>query len=358
VRFEIKKISAVVLLAATLFVAPGLSRAYEPQFADNAGRVPLRWKNGVVTLALSNSLKQAANIKAGSDIPGAIDRSLKTWESAANIKFNTIWTDRQSISAAEGKGDGVSLLTIASTPENVAPFSGSGAELAGRTRIFYTKRGLVTEADIVLNPFQQFSTDGTIGTYDLQATITHEIGHLLGLEHSSVLGATMHPQQGRNGTFSLPGFSPRTLAEDDRVGIRSLYGTKTENCCGTISGTLSSPGGKPLANLNVWIEDPSGRIIANAITSASGALNIAGLRAGRYSVLAQSEKSSVAEIGEVVVENGATASLNRTLNLPGKTFDLRLVGFNSQLSTIAVPLNAGRSYLIFLGDTQTRFFNE
>ncbi|HEX8264696.1 MAG TPA: matrixin family metalloprotease [Pyrinomonadaceae bacterium] len=351
-RKTIHLISAALLIFAS-FAVP---RAYEPQFADAGGKIPLRWKSGAtITLAVSNSLKQAPNIKSGSDISGAIERSLAAWEQAANIKFNLIWTDKTGINAANSEGDGTSLLTIASAPENLASFAGEASELAGRTRVFFTKRGLLSEADIALNPQQQFSTDGSPETFDLQATVTHEIGHLLGLSHTDVLGATMHPQQGKNGIYGLPAFAPRTLSDDDRAGIRMLYGGKTDavDCCGTIAGTLSTGSGKPLTNLIVWAEtEADGRLIATSKTNESGMFNLGGLPYGKYKVFAQSikeGKTSAVKIGEVETDSEATAMLNRNLSFPRKTFNFRLVGFNGQLSTVAVPVNAGRSYMIFVG---------
>ena len=343
----------VFILAAISFVAatPIGLLAYETQFADNARRVPLKWKNGAITISLSNSLKQAANIKAGSDVAGAIERSLATWERAANIKFNSVWADKQVINATDSGGDGASLLTVAAAPENLASFAGQAADLAGRTRVFYTKRGLITEADIALNPYQQFSTDGSAGTYDLQATVTHEIGHLLGLDHSEVWAATMHPQQGKNGTYGLRGFAPRTLAEDDRAAIRSLYGAGNADCCGSIAGTLTGADGKSAGDLTVWAESEfDGKLIASTHINSNGSFQIGGLKAGKYKILAQSAASRATEIASaVIVEDDMTATINRSLNLQAKTFNFRLVGFNAQLSTVAVPVNAGHSYLIFAG---------
>ncbi|MDQ4123582.1 MAG: carboxypeptidase regulatory-like domain-containing protein [Acidobacteriota bacterium] len=352
VRKTVKLILAAVLTYASLVV----SLAYESQFADAGGKIPLRWKSGAtITLAVSNSLKQTPNINPGSDVAGAIERSLATWEQAANIKLNFIWTDKTAINAANSEGDGISLLTIAAAPENLASFAGEASELAGRTRVFFTKRGAISEADIALNPYQKFSTDGSADTFDLQATITHEIGHLLGLSHTDVLGATMHPQQGKNGIYGLPAFAPRTLSDDDRAGIRSLYGAKTDviDCCGSIAGTLTRTSGKPLANLTIWAENEAdGRLIATSKTNETGAYNFAGLPAGNYRLFAQSSeagKASAVKIGSVEVESDAGATLSRAVSFPPKTFNFRLVGFNGQLSTVAVPVNAGRSYMIFVG---------
>lgn len=346
---------SVWLLLANAFLPVA---AYTTQFADDGETLRLHWKTRLIPIEFSTSLvEKNSYFRPGSDVRGAIQRSLETWEQAADIKFQVNWTDRQSVSPAGKSGDGVNLITIGQTPENLLLF-GDSQEVSARTRIFFSGKGFITEADIVLNPYEQFSTDGAIGTFDLEATLTHEIGHLLGLEHSPVTGATMHEHQGKNGVYNLPGFSSRTLAEDDAAGIRALYGAKSgeEFCCGTIAGKLVQPNGKAAKDFQVWAEDiESGRVMAGVLSSADGNFRIEGLQSGRYKIYTQdfskkSEKSiSVENLGEVEVVKGKTQILQRKLKNAPRLFDARYIGFNGQVSELAVPINGGKSYVIYVG---------
>src|SRR5688572_29955570 len=56
---------------------------------------------------------------------------------------------------------------------------------------------------------------------DLQAIVTHEFGHLLGLGHSNVAGATMSP------TISGNGIAARSIEADDAAGLQAIYGPKS-----------------------------------------------------------------------------------------------------------------------------------
>jgi len=333
--------------------------AYSTQFADGGETLRLQWKTNHIPIAFSTSLtKPNLYIKPDSDIEGAIERSLENWEKAANIKFQVSWTDKQTVSPTGKFGDGVSLVTIAQTPENLLLFGGDPDTVSARTRIFFNRKGFITEADIVLNPYEQFSTDGSFGTFDFEATLTHEIGHLLGLDHSSVTGATMHEHQGKNGVYNLAAYSSRTLAEDDLAGIRALYGanSREENCCGTISGKLASLNGKSAKDVQVWAEDAeSGRVAAGVLSNADGVFRIEGLIGGQYKIYAQDygkntgKSFSVEELGEVNVVKGKTQTLSRKLKFGTKDFDVRYIGFNGQVSELAVPVNGGKSYLIYVG---------
>src|SRR5262249_43961502 len=152
------------------------------------------------------------NFKIGSDVLGAVRRAMTRWSAVAGVTFVETSVAGQSISS--GTGDGLSLITIADTRENNSIFT--NAEMTGRTRVFYdSNSGVISEADICINPHPalsdgtpvQFSTDGTPGTYDLETTFTHELGHLLGLDHSAILASTMQSRQGLNGVYGLPAFT-------------------------------------------------------------------------------------------------------------------------------------------------------
>ena len=220
----------------------------------------IKWPKRTIEIAFSNSLlSPGANIKTGSDVVGAARRALARWTSMTNVNFVVSWSAATSVSPASG-GDGISLITIADSFENE---SFNADSTTGRTRVFFdSETGAIAEADVCINPRPrseegadlQFSTDGSPGTYDLEATFTHEIGHLLGLDHSAVLASTMQSRQAFNGTFGLPALTERTLSEDDRQRVRSLYGPKVRS--GRIEGRLIDDRlpniAAPLDAVNVW----------------------------------------------------------------------------------------------------------
>jgi hypothetical protein len=357
-----KKIVPKIISAFLLLTIFSMSSVIEAApSADEAKNTRLRWRNGTINIALSSSLsKFMPNILLGSDVPGAVQRSLETWEKAADIKFNEISSDKQSVSPAGIAGDGVNLITVAPTAENQIFFGEEAADISAKTRVFYNRRGFITEADIVLNPHVQFSTDGTFGTFDLEATLTHEIGHLLGLEHSGFCGSTMHTHQAKNGIYGLPQIASRTLSDSDIANVRALYGApEAENCCGSVKGKLSLPSTVAASGFQVWLENAqNGKLQAGTITQPDGSFTLDGIAPGKYRIFAQdtgekqkNRKKVYAgdQIGEVTVENGKVEIFDKELTLRERTFSLKYVGFNHQISNVSVPINGGKTFTIYVG---------
>src|ERR1051325_11972663 len=180
---------AASILSGVVLLGHNLANAYTLQYRDS-GLLPRRWLTQPIIVAFSASLASPpSDIKAGSDVAGAAHRALQPWAGVANIQFFETSSSAQTISPPNA-GDRINLITVSS--DNAALFGTS--DNPGRTRVFYDASGAITEADIALNPNVQFSSDGTPGTYDLESTFAHEVGHLLGLEHSAILAATMQPR--------------------------------------------------------------------------------------------------------------------------------------------------------------------
>lgn len=93
--------------------------------------------------------------------------------------------------------------------------------------------GQIVDADIYFRNDGQatYATPGALattpGAYDLESLLTHELGHLFGLDHSGVWRAIMFPFAPSPGTFvgERPAASApdAPLADDDRAGLRSQY---------------------------------------------------------------------------------------------------------------------------------------
>ena len=336
-------------------------------------------------MALSTSLSSPSPaIKPESDVLGAVRRALASWSRAANIKFVEVSSKKESVSPTSG-GDGVNLITIAGTGDNVALFAEGNT--TARTRVFYDlDTGEINEADIVINPYPysetgaalQFSTDGTPGTYDLESTLAHEIGHLLGLSHSHVIGATMQASQALNGTYGLPAITERTLSDADQAAARSLYGPREKT--GSIEGRiLSSAGGGllPAIAAHVWIEDlDSGKVMASGLTSSSGRFSFNSVPPGNYRAMVEYIDEADKEVDALTTAGNRQPSvrghafrsvemrsslrvitdkptpLNYVLVPPQNSAPVlipRFIGLNGELSSVPLPVAAGEKITVYVG---------
>ena len=371
------RLTATLLILGALILAPlAPTRAYTLQYTSASAATQIHWPATNITIALSASLNNPPSYvhATGAQVVLAARRALSRWALASNIQFTV--TASSNLTAGQ---DGVSLITIA--PENANQFSSTLQP--GRAFVFFDPNtGLISEADLAINPnvttgtgaASFFSTDGTPGSYDLESTFTHEIGHMLGLEHSGLVSATMQPRQGTNGTFNLPNFTTRTLSSDDVAAIRSIYGPRTG--LGSLAGRVTS-GSAGLFGAHVFAEDvATGRVYAGNVTLLTGNYRIDSLPPGQYRVVAEplDEPVNVREIPSsggaysglqggttpfLTTEAGTTTvNADATTTLPdisvqgGTTnFNPAFIGTGSsgQLSTVAVPVVPGQTMTVLVG---------
>jgi matrixin len=142
-------------------------------------------------------------------------------------------------------GDGISDI-IFSDPRHIC----TGTCLAATTTGYYdtgstgTCGGLsvveVTDADVAFNTSYDYTTTdegGCTNEIYLEAVVSHEVGHVIGLAHSNVSSALMYP--------SVAYCDNKQIASDDINGRNALY-----NCTLNEGGgcTLGGPGASCTTN--------------------------------------------------------------------------------------------------------------
>ncbi len=99
------------------------------------------------------------------------------------------------------------------------------------------KSGIIYDSDIELNAsgFVFTTVEGPGASTDVQNTMTHEIGHLLGLDHTLASGSTMYPRAPTGET------SKRTIDDGSRGFVCMAYpkGRPSQSC---VTPSLDSSG--------------------------------------------------------------------------------------------------------------------
>lgn len=180
----------------------------------------------------------SADVEDGSDIE-AVRASLETWNAVECSAFTMLWgglTNVEWIGYSTYGGNANIVIFQEDWPYDERP-------VAFTSVTYNPNTGIIFDADIELNAedyeFTAGGPDKAPGDIDIQNTITHEAGHIVGLDHSDVGAATMFES-------SIFGeVIKRDLAHDDISGICDLYPAEDE----------------PLAceevqKMDLWVDDP------------------------------------------------------------------------------------------------------
>ena len=156
------------------------------------------------------------------------------------------------------------------------PSYGSSEQLAMATLHFNSATGVILDVDLEIDTKPKWSfteeappADGT----DLEAILTHNAGHVLGLAHSDVPTSVMFP------TYEPGSIAQRTLDPDDIEAICTIYPSREQRLSATglvATSTCSSPLEDPAAGCTVP-ETSAGSDGCSAAPPSGGGLAVPGV---------------------------------------------------------------------------------
>jgi len=249
-----KLLPALVTLSLAVPAYPAARLTY----SVNGVAVPVSWNSSAFPLRYAID-RRVVSVRP--DMQDVISRAFAEWTAIpdANLSFASDGV----VDAKPGK-DGQNSITLADDLFQNQHF------LAVTTN-WYDDSGHLAEADI------QIDSGVMNGTCDVQQLVAHEVGHLLGLDHSGVLSSVMYPFVGKVGVPSLD--------SDETIAISELY-PKPHAAGATLSGRVSGDSG-PIFAAQVVALNPNGEPVATALTDQQGNFSIDGVPPGTYRLYAE-----------------------------------------------------------------------
>jgi hypothetical protein len=187
--------------------------------------------------------------------------------------------------------------------------------------------GDLLDTDIILNPALNFSTDSST-SIDLQAVLTHELGHSLGLNHSNLVGA---------GMFQFSYLPERYLSSDETSFAAGVYPAKTA-ALGTLSGkVVASDGSAVQAGLVTAIDTNTGNALG-AFTAPDGTWSVQA-PAGSYVIYADAMTgTALVQPGNLYLTTAVKVTTNFQATMLGGFSSPTLVNVTAGAVTVAPNL--------------------
>lgn len=219
-----------------------------------------------------------------SQVEQAIAASFQAWE---DIPTSVVAFTRgpNTTSTTTGNDNVLQLFWLENSTTTSDGLNIAGALAISRltTLTSGARNGEIIDASLVFNGAQfQWAVDGRNGAADVAEVATHEIGHIIGISHSPIGGATMFP---RTGTGRIRG---RTLESDDRIAASVIYpASGFASSTGVIRGRVGDNNNNAIFGAHVAAVNANGVVIAGAISQPDGGYSIQGLPPGNYTVYAE-----------------------------------------------------------------------
>ena len=188
------------------FVAVFLVALAQPMMAYVLLSPRRRWSTTPVTVRVYNVGN--STITDGDGGVTAVVGAIRVW--------GIISSSSTSSAAVRGSAPATIMLNT-----NGGGLCTGGCLAATLTGYYVTQAGddRIYDADVYTNTAQPLYSSGEScsGEYDVEGIMAHEVGHVIGIGHSNVSGATMYPSVG------ACNFNNRTLESDDTAAKNDLY---------------------------------------------------------------------------------------------------------------------------------------
>lgn len=314
-----RRLTFAVLVAA-LVLTPALD-AYL-KFGTAVGNlvVALQWAQFPVQYSVTN--RNVANVTAA-QLQTAVANGFSTWGAPEFVDVSGQFLGFTNAEPVDT--DQLTVIGFQSRPDL--------DRVLGQTSwVIDDNTGEIVASDIFLNSIFQWSVapNGEANRFDVESVLVHELGHLLGLGHSS-LGETVldngsRAVQGKRAVmfpiaYGRASIVDRKLQADDVAGITDIYGNAgASTALGAIQGrvTLNNAG---VYGAHVTAFNPAtGEMVSGYTLTPNGSFVIAGLKPGQYIVrvepLDDVDQDSVFDPEDVINVNFQVAYYSQPVSVP------------------------------------------